>query len=205
MRGQAVDAELEQLMNAPGRTLGQAEDFEYDTAPARERLWRADWDAPLETIATQRRDPNNVSVCRRSRGVPAEICMQWIDGGPGVVPMGLGPWVELAVHPNGATVRVQAEPLVTAPPNPIGRCLQPVDDRSYYFFTRVVGPEGDAYRWATLFRPSPELWERLPPGKLELRVRGHELEPVLSKAFTKDGKPLRLCSHEEMRGVCGVP
>lgn len=201
----AGDGELEQLMNAPGRKLGQADSHEYETGPERERLWRASWDAPIAAIASERKNPRNVQVCRLHKSSPPEICMQWVDGGPGVVPLGFAPWIELAGVADGSVTRVAASNLVGPSEPSERRPLEPVDDRGYFFFTRAVEPVEKGYRWATLFRPSSEVWSRLPAGLLQLRVRGNELESVVSEPFTRDGKDLRPCSLEETRQVCAAP
>lgn len=131
-----------------------AGELPYETGPRRERLWRKERDVPLEVLGESRRA---ASLCRIPSHDTPSFCARWDDGGPGAVSLHTGVYVEVV----GC-----AEP---------GCHGQPVgsDDYGWEFHTRVHGSVGDAYRWSTLYRPTPETWKRIGGmSKLHIRVRG---------------------------------
>ena len=208
MAGEEVGAELAKLMNDPDgdRELGAAEPFEYEISAERERLWRSEWDTPIEELYAQRSDPLNVTLCTVPESHPPNICMQWVDGGPGRFADIGAPWLELVHAPPGrSTVKVAPPPLDSDTADSARTKLYPIDDRSFFFFTRAIAPQGDAYRWATVFRPSHAVWNQLATQQLRFRARSGSSQPdVVSDWFTRGRLP-RPCNARELRSVCASP
>ena len=208
MAGQPVTGKLEHLMNSTtGRKLGQAEAFEYSPGPERQRLWRRSWDTPLAELRAWRTDPDRVRICRVPGTDPPSICMQWFDGGPGVVGFTDAPWLQLVLDLDRDTaLRIDSARLGQGPTRGRRWKVDAVDDTSFYFFTRVLSPEGDGYRWATVFRPNRRVFDGLPAHEaLRIRVRGADGEQaVVSPTFRADNPPPP-CSPRELRGPCAYP
>jgi neutral ceramidase len=208
MAGQPVEGKIERLMNSTtGRKVGEAEAFEYSPGPERERLWRGRWDTPLAELRARRTDPGRVRLCRIPRTEPAAICMQWFDGGPGVVGFTDAPWVQLVLDRNREVVRVDSAPLGAQGPTPGRRWkVDPIDDTGFYFFTRVLAPEGDGYRWSTVFRPNRRVADGLPKHeKLRMIARGAAGEQAVVSSPFSVGDSLSLCSPQELREPCAYP
>jgi len=208
MAGQPVDGKLKRLMNSStDRKIGEAEAFDYSPGPERQRLWRRSWDTPLAELRAGRADPGRVRICRIPGPEPPSICMQWFDGGPGVVGITDAPWVQIVLDEKRDTaVRIDSARLGSGAPTRGRRWkVDLVDDRSFYFFTRIFAPEGDGYRWSTVFRPNRRVFEGLPKDEaLRIRVRGAAGEQaVMSPPFHAD-RPPPPCSPEELRGPCQI-
>jgi neutral ceramidase len=209
MAGQPVEGKIERLMNSStGRKIGEAEAFEYRPGSERKRLWRRSWDTPLAELRAWRSDPGRVRLCRIPGPEPASICMQWFDGGPGVVGFIDAPWVQLVLDRKRDTaVRVDSAPL-GAQGSTWGRRwkVDPIDDTGFYFFTRVLAPEGDGYLWSTVFRPNQRVFDGLPKHEnLRIVARGAAGEQaVVSPPFSM-GDSLLPCSPRELREPCAYP
>ncbi len=209
MAGQPVEGKIERLMNSTtGRKIGEAEAFDYSPGPARERLWRRSWDNPLAELRAWRTDSGRVRLCRIPGPEPVSICMQWFDGGPGVVGFTDAPWVQLVLdRKREEAVRVDSALLGAQEPTRGRRWkVDPIDDTGFYFFTRVLAPEGDGYRWSTVFRPNRRVADGLPKHeKLRMVARGAAGEQaVVSPPFSL-GDSLLPCSPQELRGPCAYP
>ncbi len=208
MAGQPVEGKIERLMNSTtGRKIGQAEAFAYSPGPPRERLWRRSWDTPLAELRAGRSDPGRVRLCRIPGPESVSICMQWFDGGPGVVGFTDAPWVQLVLDRSREVVRVDSAPL-GAQGSTRGRRWKvvPMDDTGFHFFTRVFAPEGDGYRWSTVFCPDGRVADELPKHeKLRMVARGAAGEQAVVSPPFSVGDSLLPCSPQELRGPCAYP
>lgn len=194
--GRSNEAELARMTRTP---LGAAEPFAYGTAPERERLWRADWDAELAEV--DGRGP--LQVCRLSSTEPPALCFRWIDGGPSRVPLTREPWLRLVQADSGETLtscvraRLGQEP-EGLPCDPGAR----FDDRGLDFATRIHHRQGRGWVWSSVFRASADAWRAL-PATLALRfvVGAQGAVPIQSDAFSPGALPPR-CEREIAARYC---
>lgn len=157
--------------------IGEATPYPYSLGSKRDRLATGDGELPLSSILDRRRAQGMCTMAWAGASTqPPAVCFWWTDGGPGVVPIQTGPWLQLVMED------AHRSPVRSCGGIQVSSCelREAIDDRGADFFTRVHTADHGVFVWSTVFQPQPAEWKHIQSLAGAVRLRARHAPPIAS-------------------------